>query len=81
MSKYKTKNNEFNYLADKLDIIDVRLDAVERVLELQEKNLAEHMRRTSLLEDQIDPLNKFMWAAYGIVAFVGVAVGVWAAIK
>lgn len=76
-----TKNNEFNYLADKLDIIDVRLDAVERILIVQEQNLAEHMKRTRLLEDKVTPLEKFMYAAYGVLGFLTLAAAVIAAVR
>lgn len=76
-----TKNNEFNYLADKLDIIDVRLDAVERILIIQEQNLAEHMKRTKLLEDKVTPLEKFMYAAYGVLGFLTLAAAVFAAVR
>lgn len=81
MSNIKTKNNEFNYLADKLDIIDVRLDAVERILIVQEQNLAEHMKRTRLLEDKVTPLEKFMYAAYGVLGFLTLAAALYAAVR
>jgi hypothetical protein len=64
------KKDQFLYLSDKLDVVDDRLDGVEKILALQEQNLAEHMKRTDLLERQVTPLNKFMWAALGIVAFL-----------
>lgn len=71
-----TINNQFLYLSDKLDILDERLDSMESVLIKQQANLEEHMKRTALLEDQVSPLNKFMYAAYGIIAFVTFAGGV-----
>lgn len=77
----KTKNNEFMYLSDKLDMLDERLDALERILIVQESNLAEHMKRTSILELQIHPLNKFMYAAYGIIGFITIIVAVYAAVR
>lgn len=76
-----TKKNEFLYLCDKLDIIDERLDSVERVLALQEQNLQEHMKRTALLENEVGPLNKFMYATYGIIAFLTFAAAVYAAVR
>ena len=77
----KTKNNEFLYLSDKLDIIDERLDAVERILIVQEQNLDEHMKRTRTLEEQVTPLNKFMYAAYGILAFLTFVAAIYAAVR
>ena len=40
----------------KLDKLDDRLDSVDRTLVKQEANLAEHMRRTELLESQHERL-------------------------
>ena len=77
----KSKNSHFLYLSDKLDIIDDRLDSVDKVLALQEQNLREHMARTALLEAQVSPLNKFMYAAYGIIAFLTFAAAIYAAFK
>jgi len=64
------KKNEFLHLSDKLDILDERLDDMEKVLIVQEQNLKQHMDRTALLEEQVGPLNKFMYAAYGIIGFL-----------
>jgi hypothetical protein len=64
------KKNEFLYITDKLDVLDERLDDMEKVLILQEENLKQHMDRTKLLEEQVSPLNKFMYATYGIIAFI-----------
>lgn len=69
------KKNEFLYLSDKIDIIDARLDSMEKILALQEQNLQVHMRRTELLEEQVRPLNKFMYAAYGIIGFITLLAG------
>ena len=77
----KTKNNEFLYLSDKLDILDQRLDNLERISDLQEQNLKVHMERTKILEDQVHPLNKFMYAAYGVAGFLTIAAAIYAALK
>ena len=69
------------YLADKLDIIDQRLDDVEKVLLLQEANLSEHMKRTALLEQELRPLNKFMYGAMAIISFLFIAATFYAAVK
>ena len=79
-----TKNNQFLYLSDKLDILDERLDEMEGILIRQEENLREHMSRTALLEDQVSPLNKFMYATFGIISFVtfmGILAGIFQAVK
>lgn len=41
---------------NKLDKLDDRLDSVDRTLVKQEANLAEHMRRTEILESQHEKL-------------------------
>jgi hypothetical protein len=64
------KKNEFLHLSDKLDVLDERMDSVEKILAIQEQNLQIHMKRSDMLEDQVAPLNKFMWAAYGIISFL-----------
>ena len=76
-----TKNNQFLHLSDKLDIIDQRLDDVEKVLVLQEANLSEHMKRTALLENELRPLNKFMYGAMAIISFVVIAATIYAAVR
>ena len=75
------KRNEFLYLSDKLDCLDERLDSVERVLELQEQNLQLHMKRSEMLEDQIKPLNKFMYACYGALAVITFLAGLYEYLK
>ena len=78
------KKNEFLHLSDKLDVLDERMDTVERILAVQEQNLQLHMKRSDTLEAQVEPLNKFMWAAYGIISFmlfVGAVVGIFSFLK
>lgn len=84
VSNFNTKNQQFLYLSDKLDILDERLDSIDKVLIIQESNLKEHMKRTALLEEQISPLNKFMYAAMGImsfVSFIGIVVAIYVGLK
>lgn len=47
------KKNEFLHLSDKLDILDERLDGVERLMALQENNLQYHIKRTDLAEQSL----------------------------
>jgi archaellum component FlaC len=44
--------NLWEKIDNKLDKLDERLDSVDKTLVKQEANLAEHMRRTELLEKQ-----------------------------
>lgn len=41
------------HVIDKLDILDERLDSVEKVLFLQENNLQYHIKRTDLAEQSL----------------------------
>lgn len=45
-------------IEDRLDKIDDKLESIDKTLALQEANLAEHMRRTELLEIQNEKLIK-----------------------
>lgn len=47
------KKNEFLHLSDKLDILDERLDSVEKLMALQENNLQYHIKRTDLSEQSL----------------------------
>lgn len=47
------KKNEFLHLSDKLDILDERLDSVEKLMVLQENNLQYHIKRTDLAEQSL----------------------------
>lgn len=62
----------------KVDRLDDRLDSQKEILIVQEANLAEHMRRSDLLEanqdalkTSVDPLLKLHTVAWGIVKIVG----------
>lgn len=70
----------------KLDKVEDRLDSVDKTLVKQEAQLAEHMRRTDLLEtahkvnaDDITAIKKPFIVAYGIgkvIGFIGLIVGI-----
>jgi hypothetical protein len=45
-----------DYLADKLDILDSRLDSMASTLIIQQEQLKEHMRRSELNEKAIEIL-------------------------
>lgn len=47
------KKNEFLHLSDKLDILDERLDNVEKLMFLQENNLQYHIKRTDIAEQSL----------------------------
>lgn len=70
----------------KFDGVETRLDSMDRTLVKQEAQLAEHMRRTDLLEtahnvnaSDIAAIKKPFIVAYGIgkiIGFIGLVVGI-----
>jgi hypothetical protein len=48
------KKNEFLHLSDKLDMLDERLDSVEKLMALQENNLQYHIKRTDVAEQSLE---------------------------
>lgn len=67
----------------KVDKLDERLDSAEKVAIKQEINLAEHMKRSDLLEKKLEPVEnhvKYMNGALKGLAIVSLIVGVVAGI-
>lgn len=50
------KRDQFLHLADKLDIIDERVDGVEKLLALQQQSLEYHIKRTDTAEANLQLL-------------------------
>ncbi len=73
-------------LENKVDIIDNRLDSVDKTLVKQEANLGEHMRRTELAEKNISNVRKdiepvkrhvaYMEGALKGIGIVGILMGI-----
>lgn len=66
-------------ILDKLDKLDDRLNNIDKTLVKQEENLAEHMRRTDLLEKKFEPVEDHVKHVTGIgkaIAFIGVIAGI-----
>ena len=68
---------------NKLDKIEERLGSIDKTLVKQEENLAEHMRRTELLETKMEPVedhvknvNFLFKIMAGVVAIVGAIAGI-----
>lgn len=59
-------------LIQQLEKIDERLDNVDKTLVKQEANLAEHMRRTVLLENQMEPVRTHVAMVSGAGKLLGV---------
>lgn len=58
-------------LPDQLDKIHERLTSIDKTLVRQEGHLAEHIRRTALLEDEIKPIKKHVGHVEGAIKLIG----------
>ena len=71
-------------LDKKIDKLDSRLDHVDITLIKQEAQLAEHIRRTNILEQKLEPVEKHVTMVNGVLKFIGllaVIAGIWQAVK
>lgn len=62
-------------IEDKIDILTTRLSSIDSTLAAQHESLKEHMRRTSMLEQDVAPIKKHVNMVQGIIAlmaFIGV---------
>ena len=80
--------SDFGRLFDKLEKIEARLDEMAFTLVEQEINLREHMRRSEMLEQKLEPVEKHVEQVKGVGTFLtylgivaGVAAAVWAIIE
>jgi hypothetical protein len=74
----------FDKIDTKLDRLDGRLDKIDVTLALQHKELAEHIRRTALLEEQVKPIVDhitFIRVLLKIAAGVAVVAGLFKALS
>lgn len=66
--------DELNKLDAKVDRLDTRLDSIDKTLILNTEHLAQHMRRTTNLEERIIPLEQLSNITTALVK-IGVAFG------
>ena len=59
-------------LHDKLDRIEQTLATMNVTLAVNTEQLKEHMRRTQLLEQKLEPVEKHVARVDGIIKFLGV---------
>lgn len=59
-----------NRIEDKLDHIADRLSSIDVTLGKQSVILDEHIKRTQLLEDRVEPIEKRMHMVQGIIALI-----------
>lgn len=65
--------SDFTRLFDKLDSLDERLNNIDITLAKQETSLAEHIRRTNLLEEKLEPVEKHVTMLNGVAKFIGLS--------
>lgn len=58
-------------MENKLDRIAERLSSIDGTLQAQHVSLAEHIRRTELLEDQIKPVERHVVMVQGALKLIG----------
>ena len=59
----------------KLDAISEKLQSIDVTLAKQHVVLDEHIRRTEILENRIDPIEKNSLMFYGFIKFLGIPIG------
>lgn len=77
------KDDTMGRVLNKLDKIDDKLNSIDKTLVKQEENLAEHMRRTELLEEALKPVEEHVAHMRGIgkaIVYMGILVSIAAAI-
>jgi hypothetical protein len=65
------RDANMQFIHDMLVKLDVRLDSVDETLIRHDENLKDHMRRTSLLEEELKPIRKHVFMIQGVGAFIG----------
>lgn len=60
-----------NRLESKLDRLDERLDRIDVTLAAQHVSLAEHIRRTQILENHMEPVRTHVTMVKGVAKAIG----------
>jgi len=58
-------------IEEKLDRIDERLNSIDKTLASQHVSIAEHIRRTNILENDLKPVKKHVIMVEGVLKFLG----------
>lgn len=59
----------------KVDDTNEHLASIDRTLAAQHESLKDHIRRTSILEEEIKPLKEHMIMIKGVIKFMGLLTG------
>lgn len=73
--------SDIRRLEDKVDKIQASVHNIDVTLAKQHSSLAEHMRRTQLLEQELKPVKKYISMSQGIIAFLGFVLAIVAAVS
>ena len=63
---------ELDKLDEKLEKIDKRIDSIDKHLAVYNSQLRFHIKRTDMLERDIEPLKIHLNKTHGILTFIGV---------
>ena len=73
------KSNEIESIEKKLELLDMKVDAINVTMAKQEVNLYEHMKRSDTLEQmmmqmkkEMKPVEKHVLMVEGVIKFLGV---------
>lgn len=78
------KKADMQFIHDLLAKLDSRLDDIHETQIKQAASLDEHIRRTALLERQMEPVRKHVHMVQGVGAFIGLlalVATIWAVLK
>lgn len=59
-------------IEDKIDKLADKLANIDKTLAVNTSSLVEHVRRTNLLEERVEPLEKDVTMIHGALKFIGV---------
>lgn len=63
-------DEKLNKIDEKLDLLSARMASIDVTIAKQQTSLEEHIRRSDLLEIQVDELRKFIYTARGGIAIL-----------
>lgn len=77
MASSNNNNGRWNERVEgKLDRLDERLDGITQVLVKQEEQLAYHIKRTNLLEEKLEPIEKHVALMNALAKIIIALIGV-----
>jgi hypothetical protein len=73
------KDDQISRIEDKVDVIIYRISNIDITAAKQQVSLDEHIRRTAILESELEPIKNHVAMVHGVLKFIGlvsVVVGV-----